>query len=599
MLKLTTSFGDRTGQISMQAPTVSVILTSFNHKRFIREAIESVLCQSFTDFELIIWDDASTDSSWDVISSYQDPRIHAFQSPSNTCAEYFNEALACTQGRYIAIHHSDDCWEPTKLAEQVQILEESPNVGACFTYATIVDEYGDLRADGSSFHASVFTQPSRSRHEWLRYFFFKGNALCHPSVLIRRECYGTIGTYSPAFYQLPDLHLWIRLCLSYDIYIIPQLLVRFRISAKEMSSQSAQTKANIIRDWHEMTHVLEAYRAICLDDLLIAFPEAIAFQGDPSEESSIDYMLAMLALTSEESTACQRSFGAHLLTRCWIDNDSRNKLYHIHKLTRHHLLKPEILVDHSRIVQIDDLYRRLNQASAELERNRQARFTPTTAERLLDEIRRSSSLSILREIQQSIPERSFHLFNHILFDIRTVIGDTRCTYLEIGSYCGASALLMLAHPMKTEVICIDPLNLPPAHFGGTKSQDETLYDNLSKLGKHHDFEIIKSTSQDSHIVEALYRQNVSIDILFIDGDHGYGAVISDFQIYEPLVASGGYIVFDDYHDCHYSPEVHHAVNALVARLRDDFRFEIIGPVPDLQCCDPSQPEGNEFVIRKR
>jgi hypothetical protein len=159
--------------------------------------------------------------------------------------------------------------------------------------------------------------------------------------------------------------------------------------------------------------------------------------------------------------------------------------------------------------------------------------------------------------------------------------------------------LMLAHPMPTEVVCIDPLNLPPSHYGGTKDQDQTLYGNLTQLGKRSSFEIIRSTSQDPSLVEALYRQGVSIDILFIDGDHRYAAVLTDFLLYEPLVAQGGFIVFDDYFDAQYSPDVFFAVNDLATRLATDGRFEILGAIPDLQNCCPSPSPGNEFIIYKK
>jgi predicted O-methyltransferase YrrM len=356
---------------------------------------------------------------------------------------------------------------------------------------------------------------------------------------------------------------------------------------------------NIIRHMHEIPHALEAFCGISLSDLLQTFPEAEKFQGLLAQDSVVNYMLAMVALTSQSSKHVHRSFGANLLTRCWMDETVRDKLYAVHGLTRHRLRDPEILVDHSRRIQLSNLTSQLQEVTSRPEVGNHLAEPASLARRLDDEIKRSDSLSVLKAIQASIPERSFHLFNHILYDIRTMIGDRPCTYLEIGSYCGASALLMLSHPLKTEVVCIDPLNLPSDHYAGNKSQEETLYDNLSRLGKSQDFEIIKSTSQDPCLVEALFRQGISIDILFIDGDHRFSSVVSDFLIYEPLVSPGGYIVFDDYHDPVHSPEVHHAVNELVAKNKDNPRLEIIGPIPDLQGCNPANPEGNEFVIHKR
>ena len=583
----------------MPEPLVSILLTSFNHERFIDEAITSVLDQSFADFELIIWDDASTDTSWERIQGYRDPRIRAHQNQTNRCLEGLNAVLMAAQGEFIAIHHSDDSWEPNKLDEQVKVLQTSPDIGACFTHAAVIDQEGLPINNADQHYTAVFNQPNKTRHEWLRHLFFYGNALCHPSVLIRKQCYEVVGTYNEGLYQLPDYHMWIRLCLHYDIEVIPEPLTRFRVNTQEYGSMSAPTMNNIIRHRHEIPHALSAFCGISLTDLLQAFPEAEKFQGTPEEESVVNYMLAMLALTSESSSHTHRSFGANLLTRCWMDDAVRGKLYSVHGLTRHQLLNPELLVDHMNSLEISKLKSQLNDLTGQFEPAQLPAVPSTTAQALLREISTSASSAILKEIHQSIPERSFHLYNHILYDIRTILADKPCTYLEIGSYCGASALLMLAHPLPTDVICVDPLNLPASHYGGTKDQDQTLYDNLTQLSKRQSFEIIRSTSQDISLIEALYRQGVSIDILFIDGDHRYACVVSDFLLYEPLVASGGFIVFDDYNDSVHSPDVFYAVSDLISRLAKSGRFEILGLIPDLQACYPTSTSGNEFVIYKR
>jgi glycosyltransferase involved in cell wall biosynthesis len=92
-------------------PKISVILTSFNHEKYIREAIESVLVQTFIDFELIIWDDASTDQSWDIINSYSDTRIKAYRNEVNRRYVINRAIIEVASGQYIAIHHSNDIWE--------------------------------------------------------------------------------------------------------------------------------------------------------------------------------------------------------------------------------------------------------------------------------------------------------------------------------------------------------------------------------------------------------------------------------------------------------------------------------------------------------
>ena len=88
-------------------------MSSYNHERFLRESIESVLNQTYSNFELIILDDASTDSSWEIIESFQDPRVIALRNNTNR-ERRFNQIIPGLKGEFIAVHHSDDAWEPEK-----------------------------------------------------------------------------------------------------------------------------------------------------------------------------------------------------------------------------------------------------------------------------------------------------------------------------------------------------------------------------------------------------------------------------------------------------------------------------------------------------
>ena len=121
-----------------------------------------------------------------------------------------------TRGKYIAIQHSDDIWEPDKLHRQVAFLDMHPDCGACFTWVQVVDEAGRPFLDSTDFYYDIFDQPNRTRHEWLNFFFYKGNALCHPSVLIRRQCFEECGYYRYGLVQLPDFDMWIRRNVELD-----------------------------------------------------------------------------------------------------------------------------------------------------------------------------------------------------------------------------------------------------------------------------------------------------------------------------------------------------------------------------------------------
>ena len=122
---------------------VSIVLTSYNHEKYIAQAIESALSQSFCDFELLIVDDGSIDNSMDVIKSFSDSRISMRRSETNTGGMAFWEVLRCCRSKYIAVHHSDDSWSPDKLQKQVEFLDSNPDTVACFTLVQLIDENGD------------------------------------------------------------------------------------------------------------------------------------------------------------------------------------------------------------------------------------------------------------------------------------------------------------------------------------------------------------------------------------------------------------------------------------------------------------------------
>jgi GT2 family glycosyltransferase len=251
------------------------------------------------DFELIIWDDASTDDSWEIIQSYADPRIRAFRNETNRYAVYgLNKAISEeARGKYIAIHHSDDAWEPNKLEEQVGFLDTHPEIGAVFTNAMIVAEKGEPFEDKSNYISSVFDQPNRSRHEWLNYFFYHGNALCHPSILIRKICYQECGLYRQGLVQISDFDMWVRLCLKYEIHVMPKKLVRFRIRDDKANNSSTRTDNNI-RNQFEFIPVLDHYCHISnYIEMVKIFPTAQKYYR--SEGFDAQFVLAMIALETK------------------------------------------------------------------------------------------------------------------------------------------------------------------------------------------------------------------------------------------------------------------------------------------------------------
>src|SRR5690606_30502052 len=122
-----------------------------------------------------------------------------------------NVGLSMCDGNLIAVCNSDDIWIPSKLEQQLEFLIKDENIGAVFSDVEWIDDKDHplTGADMAAFHA-VFNQHNRSRFTWIRDLIEKGNCLCHPSVLIRREAYEKVGLYNNFYRQLPDLDMWLR-----------------------------------------------------------------------------------------------------------------------------------------------------------------------------------------------------------------------------------------------------------------------------------------------------------------------------------------------------------------------------------------------------
>ena len=127
-------------------------MTSFNYAPYIGAAIESVLTQSFLDWELIIIDDCSTDSSWEIIQNFEDERIKAFRQSTNSgaCAAY-NRGLRTAKGQYIASLDSDDIFLPNKLERQFQFLLNHPEVDVCGSYVAEINKEGKLNTSNEGY----------------------------------------------------------------------------------------------------------------------------------------------------------------------------------------------------------------------------------------------------------------------------------------------------------------------------------------------------------------------------------------------------------------------------------------------------------------
>jgi glycosyltransferase involved in cell wall biosynthesis len=282
-------------------PAVSVVIPAFNHARFVSETIESVLGQSFADFEIVITDDGSSDGTADVIRRFDDPRINLEVFPENQGAVVaLNSAIGRARGEFICFLASDDRFLPGKLEQQVAFLQENPGISAVFGMPQFIDENGGPLESSQQFNGEVFETPFRknitSKEAWLRQFFFAGNCLCHPSAMVRRAVYDEIGLFDPRLANLPDFDMWVRLSMRHEIAVLREPLTAMRIHS-DNRNMSAPRRDTLRRAHFETFEILKRYKRLPLESLRRVFAEDIAQNGLAGIDRP-EILLAELALTS-------------------------------------------------------------------------------------------------------------------------------------------------------------------------------------------------------------------------------------------------------------------------------------------------------------
>jgi glycosyltransferase involved in cell wall biosynthesis len=208
-----------------------VIVPAYNAARTVAVALDSVLGQTFADFELLVVDDGSSDGTADVVGSREDARVACVTIANGGVARARNHGLALTSAEYVAFLDADDAWRPTKLERQVQTLSVRPSAGLCFTAAELVDD--ELRPIGQD--------PAMLYPDYCEALLTIGNVLSAgaSSVLARRSVLRATGGFDPLLSQCADWDLWLRMSLEADFAAIAEPLVLYRQALGTMSSDPA------------------------------------------------------------------------------------------------------------------------------------------------------------------------------------------------------------------------------------------------------------------------------------------------------------------------------------------------------------------------
>lgn len=223
----------------MDSPLISVVMTNFNKEDVIRETIDSVLNQTEKDIEFIIVDDGSTDSSRQIIKSYEDDRIKPiFLEKNQHICKATNLGLRAATGKYIARVDSDDVWMPKKLEKQLQFFKEHKDMKVCYTKVDLINEKSELVNDKLIEYYNLYNQRQPDRGAWLRFFFYIGNSLIQSTMIYERSLLDEVGFFNLAYIQAHDFDFCIRLATKYDLGFVEEPLVRYRRMEGQNSQQN-------------------------------------------------------------------------------------------------------------------------------------------------------------------------------------------------------------------------------------------------------------------------------------------------------------------------------------------------------------------------
>lgn len=240
---------------------VTVCVPSYNLSKFIGETIDSVLKQSFKDFELLIEDDGSTDESVRVIESFNDPRISFVKRSENIGANgTTNNLVKRAKGEYICLLPADDVWEPNKLEKQVEYMDENPECGIVFGHPRFMLERGESHKYKQDGIDDIKNMPRTSWQER----FKVGNCLFIATSMYRKSLHDELGYFSEDLTILADLEWYVRIVKKHDLHIIQEHLATVRIR-DNLANLSAPKKETMIKHCDELEVVRDRHYKVVRD----------------------------------------------------------------------------------------------------------------------------------------------------------------------------------------------------------------------------------------------------------------------------------------------------------------------------------------------
>lgn len=222
------------GSATQQTPTVSVIMNCLNCAKYLREALDSVFAQTYADWEIVFWDNASTDNSAEIAKSYG-RKVRYFRSEKTfALGKARNLAIEQSRGKYIAFLDCDDVWLPTKLEKQIPLFEQNERVGLVYSKTIYFNDKND------------FCQQSKAKKCYAGYLFGKlltGNFISIQTAVIRKSALDDLGEwFDERFNIVEDADLFLRLAYKHEIGYVDMPLAKRRMHKESWSFKKRELR---------------------------------------------------------------------------------------------------------------------------------------------------------------------------------------------------------------------------------------------------------------------------------------------------------------------------------------------------------------------
>jgi glycosyltransferase involved in cell wall biosynthesis len=213
--------------------TVDVIIPAFNAAKYLPTAIESVISQTFGDWQILLVDDGSTDNTKEVVAPFLDRlgfRIRYIHQNNRGLPAARNTAIRASTSEFLALLDADDVWLPSRLEESLKVLVDRPQAGLAYGLTRTIDPEGRL-------YGTIWAGNSTNREGKIAtHIYTRKVELPCPTITFRRQCIDEVGVFDEAMSATEDRDLWLRIAFRYEIAFVPKLLAYYRLSPNSMSA---------------------------------------------------------------------------------------------------------------------------------------------------------------------------------------------------------------------------------------------------------------------------------------------------------------------------------------------------------------------------